>query len=178
MNKKEWVKEYWWLLCLLAISSAPIIAYFVVFHNGLNNDSSKWGDFGSYLSGCFSIITSIILLIVTWNINKNNNSNSEKEKSIERIIYLQNHLNTVWSEMKERCQSNNYTASLELIKEVQILCATMEFYAGKLAKHEERHKTFRDRCIALKKKPTSEIELNLLNEEFQKQILNLNDTTK
>jgi hypothetical protein len=53
------------LIVILGIVSALFfVLYFVQFHHGLSNESSRWADFGQYISGVFTLTISLINLLV------------------------------------------------------------------------------------------------------------------
>ena len=48
----------WLIVALIVVSTLTLIAlgmYFGKFHGELSDDSSKWGDFGSFITGAMSI---------------------------------------------------------------------------------------------------------------------------
>ena len=44
----------------------PLIAYFVVFHGGISDSHSRWGEFGSYLSGIYGSLALFVVAYTTY----------------------------------------------------------------------------------------------------------------
>jgi len=52
------------IVVLGIISVLFFVLYFVQFHHGLSSESSRWADFGQYISGVFTLTISLINLLV------------------------------------------------------------------------------------------------------------------
>jgi len=64
---KSW--RFWLLVSLLLL--VGIGPYIFIFHGGLSTESSEWGNFGSYLSGIFGPILSVLsMLVIVWTVHK------------------------------------------------------------------------------------------------------------
>lgn len=80
MEKRE--KRTEWKLVLVAVlvvvilSSVPLAVYFLNFNGALSDDSSKWADFGSYMSGTTgSLLSTLSVLALVYTLFKTSNDN-------------------------------------------------------------------------------------------------------
>ena len=60
------------------ISLSPIILYISNFKNySLSKEPADWGTFGDYIGGIYSVVLAVVLVYVTYTINRKNDELKE-----------------------------------------------------------------------------------------------------
>lgn len=60
------MKKYGLFLAILIVFLSPLVLYFFRFHSPLSTEHTRWGEFGSYLSGVYGSLALIIVVYSTF----------------------------------------------------------------------------------------------------------------
>lgn len=87
----RWWKKYIVMLMLIL----PVIVYGYHFReNDWSSSPSDWGAFGDYIGGVYSVVLTIVLVYVTYTMNRKNDERKECKKAIKDIYKMILELNT------------------------------------------------------------------------------------
>ncbi len=71
---------------LICVFILPYV--FVMRHYSISDDSARWADLGSYISGVFSLFTFFATLYIAFKIEENSNARHTKEVDIQKTLFL------------------------------------------------------------------------------------------
>lgn len=68
---------------------SPIILYISNFKNySLSKEPADWGTFGDYIGGIYSVVLAVVLVYVTYTINRKNDELKECKRAIKEIYTM------------------------------------------------------------------------------------------
>lgn len=82
---KAFIKKYhlWVMAVVLCI---PILCYIINFASyGVSGNVSDWAAFGDYIGGVYSVVLTIVLVYVSYSLNKKSEKEKEKLRAIHEI---------------------------------------------------------------------------------------------
>ena len=83
---KDHLKSKWWIYIVFLMLFLPILLYIINFRDQeISDNTSDWGDFGSYIGGWYSLITAIAAIMVTIIISRRSSKESRIIYCVEKI---------------------------------------------------------------------------------------------
>lgn len=126
---KEHFKSKWWIYIVFLMLFLPILLYIINFRDQeISDNTSDWGDFGSYIGGWYSLITAIAAIIVTIVISRRNNVESKIEHCINKIVECYARLDTLYRDAKYYAQVSNSFIPTEAMPSIPVLNLSGSYY--------------------------------------------------
>lgn len=112
---------------LLLLTILPTIVYvFCFWDSNISKKTSDWGDFGSYIGGCCSVLTAIAAVIISCKLNYINNKENRIVRCVEGIIMSFDKIRNLHQEIERN--PNNLDVVQRCRRWIKTECLTMDYY--------------------------------------------------